>query len=51
MSTATPGIISAGPFAGAHAFPPAFTIQQAAGLLMSQASLLQLFALLTVNGV
>ncbi|XP_027025599.1 polypyrimidine tract-binding protein 1b isoform X1 [Tachysurus fulvidraco] len=31
---ATPGIISAGPFAGAHAFPPAFTIQQAAGLTM-----------------
>lgn len=49
MSTATPGIISASPFAGAHAFPPAFTIQQAAGLL-SQASL-QLFALLTVNSV
>ncbi|XP_013876745.1 polypyrimidine tract-binding protein 1a isoform X2 [Austrofundulus limnaeus] len=27
-----PGIISASPFGGAHAFPPAFTIQQAAGL-------------------
>uniref|UniRef100_A0AAY4ETP5 Polypyrimidine tract-binding protein 1 n=1 Tax=Denticeps clupeoides TaxID=299321 RepID=A0AAY4ETP5_9TELE len=26
-----PGIISASPFAGAHAFPPAFAIQQAAG--------------------
>ncbi|KAI2659413.1 Polypyrimidine tract-binding protein 1 [Labeo rohita] len=29
---ATPGIISASPYAGAHAFPPAFAIQQAAGL-------------------
>ncbi|KAM9504343.1 polypyrimidine tract-binding protein 1-like isoform 7-T7 [Salvelinus alpinus] len=29
-----PGIISANPYAGAHAFPPAFTIQQAAGLTM-----------------
>uniref|UniRef100_A0AAR2J8M9 Polypyrimidine tract-binding protein 1 n=2 Tax=Pygocentrus nattereri TaxID=42514 RepID=A0AAR2J8M9_PYGNA len=29
---ATPGIISAAPYAGAHAFPPAFAIQQAAGL-------------------
>ncbi|XP_028856700.1 polypyrimidine tract-binding protein 1b isoform X2 [Denticeps clupeoides] len=29
-----PGIISASPFAGAHAFPPAFAIQQAAGLAM-----------------
>ncbi|XP_028856701.1 polypyrimidine tract-binding protein 1b isoform X3 [Denticeps clupeoides] len=31
---AAPGIISASPFAGAHAFPPAFAIQQAAGLAM-----------------
>uniref|UniRef100_A0A6Q2Y2U5 Polypyrimidine tract-binding protein 1 n=1 Tax=Esox lucius TaxID=8010 RepID=A0A6Q2Y2U5_ESOLU len=29
-----PGIISANPYTGAHAFPPAFTIQQAAGLTM-----------------
>uniref|UniRef100_A0A671NGV8 Polypyrimidine tract-binding protein 1 n=1 Tax=Sinocyclocheilus anshuiensis TaxID=1608454 RepID=A0A671NGV8_9TELE len=29
---AAPGIISAAPYAGAHAFPPAFAIQQAAGL-------------------
>ncbi|XP_077058972.1 polypyrimidine tract-binding protein 1b isoform X1 [Siphateles boraxobius] len=29
---ATPGIISASPYAGAHAFPPHFAIQQAAGL-------------------
>ncbi|XP_059394243.1 polypyrimidine tract-binding protein 1-like [Carassius carassius] len=29
---ASPGIISASPYAGAHAFPPAFAIQQAAGL-------------------
>ncbi|XP_037550901.1 polypyrimidine tract-binding protein 1a [Nematolebias whitei] len=29
-----PGIISASPFGGAHAFSPAFTIQQAAGLSM-----------------
>ncbi|KAK6320569.1 hypothetical protein J4Q44_G00096760 [Coregonus suidteri] len=29
-----PGIISANPYAGAHAFSPAFTIQQAAGLTM-----------------
>lgn len=27
-----PGIISASPYAGAHGFPPTFTIQQAAGL-------------------
>ncbi|XP_051984093.1 polypyrimidine tract-binding protein 1-like isoform X2 [Xyrauchen texanus] len=27
-----PGIISASPYAGAHGFPPRFTIQQAAGL-------------------
>nr|XP_057912116.1 polypyrimidine tract-binding protein 1a isoform X2 [Doryrhamphus excisus] len=27
-----PGIISASPYGGAHAFPPAFAIQQAAGL-------------------
>ncbi|XP_008309726.2 polypyrimidine tract-binding protein 1a isoform X1 [Cynoglossus semilaevis] len=31
---AAPGIISASPFGGAHAFPPTFTIQQAAGLSM-----------------
>uniref|UniRef100_A0AAY5ERJ3 Polypyrimidine tract-binding protein 1 n=1 Tax=Electrophorus electricus TaxID=8005 RepID=A0AAY5ERJ3_ELEEL len=31
---ATPGIISAAPYASAHAFPPAFAIQQAAGLTM-----------------
>ncbi|XP_061600185.1 polypyrimidine tract-binding protein 1a [Cololabis saira] len=31
---AAPGIISASPYGGAHAFPPAFTIQQAAGLSM-----------------
>ncbi|KAF4083469.1 hypothetical protein AMELA_G00141700 [Ameiurus melas] len=31
---ATPGIISASPYASAHAFPPAFAIQQAAGLTM-----------------
>uniref|UniRef100_A0A8C7SD72 Polypyrimidine tract-binding protein 1 n=1 Tax=Oncorhynchus mykiss TaxID=8022 RepID=A0A8C7SD72_ONCMY len=29
-----PGIISANPYAGAHAFPPAFAIQQATGLTM-----------------
>ncbi|KAM9355539.1 polypyrimidine tract-binding protein 1a isoform 2-T2 [Pholidichthys leucotaenia] len=29
---AAPGIISATPYAGAHAFPPTFAIQQAAGL-------------------
>uniref|UniRef100_A0A672QXS9 Polypyrimidine tract-binding protein 1 n=1 Tax=Sinocyclocheilus grahami TaxID=75366 RepID=A0A672QXS9_SINGR len=29
---AAPGIISAAPYAGVHAFPPAFAIQQAAGL-------------------
>ncbi|XP_015221093.1 polypyrimidine tract-binding protein 1b isoform X1 [Lepisosteus oculatus] len=29
-----PGIISASPYAGAHGFPPAFAIQQAAGLTM-----------------
>ncbi|XP_041827400.1 polypyrimidine tract-binding protein 1a isoform X2 [Melanotaenia boesemani] len=29
---ASPGIISASPYGGAHAFPPAFAIQQAAGL-------------------
>ncbi|KAG7487863.1 hypothetical protein MATL_G00027940 [Megalops atlanticus] len=29
-----PGIISATPYAGAHGFPPAFAIQQAAGLSM-----------------
>ncbi|XP_052466090.1 polypyrimidine tract-binding protein 1-like isoform X2 [Carassius gibelio] len=29
---AAPGIISATPYGGAHAFPPAFAIQQAAGL-------------------
>ncbi|KTF87887.1 hypothetical protein cypCar_00001631 [Cyprinus carpio] len=29
---AAPGIISASPYGGAHAFPPAFAIQQAAGL-------------------
>ncbi|KAF4086497.1 hypothetical protein AMELA_G00107150 [Ameiurus melas] len=28
----TPGLISASPFASAHGFPPAFTLQQAAGL-------------------
>ncbi|TUR72492.1 Polypyrimidine tract-binding protein 1 [Bagarius yarrelli] len=28
----TPGLISAAPFASAHGFPPAFTLQQAAGL-------------------
>lgn len=28
---AAPGLISASPFGGAHAFSPAFTIQQAAG--------------------
>jgi len=31
---AAPGIISGHPFAGAHGFPPAFAIQQAAGLAM-----------------
>ncbi|XP_030640295.1 polypyrimidine tract-binding protein 1b isoform X1 [Chanos chanos] len=29
---ATPGIIPAGPYAGAHTFPPTFTIHQATGL-------------------
>ncbi|KAK7904449.1 hypothetical protein WMY93_017056 [Mugilogobius chulae] len=29
-----PGLISASPYGGAHAFPPAFAIQQAAGLSM-----------------
>ncbi|XP_051529407.1 polypyrimidine tract-binding protein 1-like isoform X2 [Myxocyprinus asiaticus] len=32
---ATPGIISAAPYPGAHAFPPAFAIQQAAGYTLS----------------
>eukprot|EP00066_Takifugu_rubripes_P001311 XP_003962422.2 PREDICTED: polypyrimidine tract-binding protein 1 [Takifugu rubripes] len=31
---AAPGIISASPYGGAHAFPPAFAIQQTAGLSM-----------------
>ncbi|KAI5099293.1 polypyrimidine tract binding protein 1a isoform X1, partial [Silurus meridionalis] len=31
-SAFTPGLISASPFASAHGFPPAFTLQQAAGL-------------------
>uniref|UniRef100_A0AAQ5Z4T9 Polypyrimidine tract-binding protein 1 n=1 Tax=Amphiprion ocellaris TaxID=80972 RepID=A0AAQ5Z4T9_AMPOC len=31
---AAPGIISASPYGGAHAFPPTFAIQQAAGLSM-----------------
>lgn len=30
-SPGAPGIISANPYAGAHAFPPAFAIQQATG--------------------
>ncbi|XP_051531564.1 polypyrimidine tract-binding protein 1b isoform X4 [Myxocyprinus asiaticus] len=35
FSNSSPGIISAAPYAGAHAFPPAFAIQQAAGLTLS----------------
>ncbi|XP_029316255.1 polypyrimidine tract-binding protein 1a isoform X3 [Cottoperca gobio] len=31
---AAPGLISASPYGGAHAFPPAFAIQQASGLSM-----------------
>lgn len=31
LVAAAPGIISASPYGGAHAFPPAFAIQQTAG--------------------
>lgn len=44
VPSAAPGIISASPYAGAHGFPPAFAIQQAAGQLVlgSQAGLIPL---------
>uniref|UniRef100_A0A8C6TLA8 Polypyrimidine tract-binding protein 1 n=1 Tax=Neogobius melanostomus TaxID=47308 RepID=A0A8C6TLA8_9GOBI len=34
MSAFAPGLISASPYGGAHAFPPTFALQQAAGLSM-----------------
>lgn len=37
LVAAAPGIISASPYGGAHAFPPAFAIQQTAGQHSSQA--------------
>ncbi|XP_026993650.2 polypyrimidine tract-binding protein 1a isoform X2 [Tachysurus fulvidraco] len=34
-SAFSPGLISAGPFGSSHGFPPAFTLQQAAGLSLA----------------
>lgn len=39
--SAAPGIISASPYGGAHAFPPTFAIQQAAGELKIFQSFMQ----------